>query len=116
MIINVKKLKLFGYHGILNKEKEEGQEFIIDINLEITSKDFKDSIDNTVDYVKVIGKVKDVFNLKRYNLLESLVSDIAKSILKDRNIKYVEISISKPNAPLTADFDSVGVIERIYNG
>ena len=33
-IITIPKLKLFGYHGCYDKEKEEGQEF--EINMRIT--------------------------------------------------------------------------------
>ena len=117
-IITIPKLKLFGYHGCYDKEKEEGQEFEINMRITIQTKnifydepDLKDSLDNTLDYTWIASQIENHFNRKRYNLLEELAYNIAqiptsinvperlnnpKSHLRD-NIASVSVKIKKFN-------------------
>lgn len=115
MKIKIKKLKLFGYHGVTEEEKKNGQDFMINMELRVKYENNIDSIENTVDYVHIINKTTNVFNRKKYNLLESLIIDIGDSILADKNVRYVKISIQKPNAPVKANFDFIEVSKKIYN-
>ena len=117
-IITIPKLKLFGYHGCYDKEKEEGQEFEINMRITIQTKntfydelDLRDSLDNTLDYTWIASQIEHHFNHKRYNLLEELAYNIAqipasinvperlnnpKSHLRD-NIASVSVKIKKFN-------------------
>ena len=117
-IITIPKLKLFGYHGCYDKEKEEGQEFEINMRITIQTKntfydelDLRDSLDNTLDYTWIASQIENHFNRKRYNLLEELAYNMAqipasinvperptnpKSHLRD-NIASVSVKIKKFN-------------------
>ena len=81
--IRIPKLKLFGYHGCYEKEKKEGQEFEIDVEI-----NFKDEnqgcqkLGDTIDYSDLCSIIKTSFNEKRFNLLEALVNHISYSIFK----------------------------------
>ena len=54
--IIIKGLKLFAYHGVNPEEKENGQNFILDITAELDADAAKksDNIDDTVSYAKII--------------------------------------------------------------
>ena len=113
MKIKLNRIKLFGYHGLYEIEKEEGQEFIISTNIELMNRsNYKDDIDNTTDYVDIIDKIKNVFNASRYNLMETLLIDISNRIMEDEEIKSVIISIKKTSPPTNVDLDSVEIEYR----
>ncbi len=112
MKIRINKIKLFGYHGVYKIEKEKGQNFIISVEIKIVDTDYKDKIENTVDYMGIVDIVKDVFSAKRYNLIETLSVDISNKIMENSNIKSTRISIKKTSPPINMDLDSVEVEYR----
>jgi len=106
--IKIPQIRLFGYHGCYDEEKEKGQEFEIEVEI-IVVKDtfFKEfnSLDDTIDYSKVESEIKRRFNIKRYDLLEQLASELATipydlgsendSLIKE--IASVSVKIRKNN-------------------
>ncbi len=112
MKIRINKIKLFGYHGIYKIEKEKGQNFTISVEIKIVDTDYKDKIENTVDYMGIVDIVKDVFSAKRYNLIETLSVDLSNKIMENSNIKSTRISIKKTSPPINMDLDSVEVEYR----
>ena len=113
MKIKINKIKLFGYHGLYEIEKEKGQEFIISAEIELMNKNnYRDDIDNTVDYADIIHKIKNVFSANRYSLIETLSINISNKIMEDQAIKSVMISIKKPSPPIDVDLESVEVEYR----
>ena len=112
MKVKINRIKLFGYHGVYEEEKANGQEFHISVEMKINSK-YSDDITSTVDYSVIIQNIKEVFNKKRYNLIESLAIAISDKIMKDSRIKSTIISVKKPTPPIDADIDSV---EGVYKG
>ena len=109
MIIKINEIQLFGYHGLYEEEKENGQNFIISLSIDIEYTDKNDKIENTVDYTKIINEVKDTFNQKRYNLIESLAVVISDNLMKNKKIKSLDISIKKESPPIDAKINSVEV-------
>ena len=109
MIIKINEIQLFGYHGLYEEEKENGQKFIISLSIDIDYTDKNDKIGNTVDYAKIINEVKDTFNQKRYNLIESLAVEISDNLMKNKKINSLDISIKKESPPIDAKLNSVEV-------
>ena len=110
MKINLNNISLFGYHGVYNDEIENGQNFILNISVKLKEKEAStDSIGDSVDYVEIIKVVKMVFNGKRYNLLESLASDIADKILSSFKVKSISVSVQKTEPPIDVNIGSVEV-------
>tara|TARA_Y100000590_G_scaffold350610_1_gene402555 strand:- start:11115 stop:11474 length:360 start_codon:yes stop_codon:yes gene_type:complete len=109
--IRLKKINLFGYHGVHCEEIKNGQKFEIDIELTANSKQAieLDDIAYAVDYSKVYKQVIDTFRSNRYNLIETLASDISNAILHNFSVLSCKIIICKPNAPLEGEFDTVEV-------
>ena len=124
MKININNIKLFGFHGVYNEEKKGGQYFILNIEYQINTDKFKryipedsnsplisDNITDFIDYTDVINKVENLFNKKRFNLMESLLDYLANSLLVSFKFKNVKISIKKDffNSTSKINADSIQV-------
>ena len=110
--ILLKNMAFFGTHGVLQEEKVLGQKFFIDIELNIDLKPAgkTDDLTQTVSYAEVYDIVKNHAENKCYDLLEALGENICNSILKEYvDISEVIIEIIKPEAPVKAIFDFMGV-------
>ena len=110
--ITIKNLKLFAYHGVNPEEKENGQNFFIDINyyVDIDKACESDSIEDTVSYAKVVKTVRAAFTKEKYDLIEKASQAVADAIFKDfEAIKKTEITLKKPEAPVNAEFDYMAV-------
>ena len=97
------------------KEQEHGQKFGIDIEAHIKLfHDFKDDISNTVNYQNLYDDVKDIFFIKKYKLLESLGSVIAKNLIDKYNLKFCSVTVRKISVPIRGTLDSIEV-QVIHN-
>ena len=110
--ISIKGLKLFAYHGVNPEEKENGQNFVIDLDyyVNITRACQMDTLDDTVSYAKVVKTIHRVFTAEKYDLIERAAQVIADAVLDEfEDIFKVEITLKKPEAPISAEFDYVAV-------
>lgn len=117
--IIVKGLKLFAYHGVNPEEKEEGQNFILDITTELDAENAKqsDNIDDTVSYAKIIKTVRAVFTAEKYDLIETAANKVASAVMAEYPaIQKVTVLLMKPEAPIKADFEYVAVEETMVRG
>ena len=119
MLINLKNIILFGYHGCLSEEKKLGQKQELDVQLKIKNDvDLKfDDISKTVDYIIVYNLVKEIFQKKSYNLIETAAMVLSDTLLERLDIvEEVTIRIRKPHAPIEGHFSEIEVeITRIKN-
>ncbi len=110
--IIVQGLEIFAYHGVNEEEKEHGQRFLVDIVLyvNINKACRSDNVEDTVSYSKVIKTVKRAFTAEKYNLLEKCAQVTADAILDEFSEVYkAEITVKKPEAPIKANVDWVGI-------
>ena len=94
----IKNLELFGYHGLYDEEITKGQSFLINVNFTTKykiQKVNKDNISNVIDYTLIINKIETIFNLKRYNLLETLLNDLYDQLYRSFNFYNLNIKITK---------------------
>jgi len=110
MKIKINELRLFGYHGLYKEEKENGQEFLISVTVTQDNKPENDDISNVIDYSLLVKNIKEIFESKRYNLIESLAVDISDRVMLDRRISSISISVKKENPPIDIDINSVEVV------
>lgn len=101
----------FGYHGIFDHERKNGQSFSADVKLELKKKKvFKsDSIDDAVDYSHVIKVVHEIIVGEPVNLIERVAELIAKALLKTFPLKSVEVVVHKSNAPVGLPVGDIAV-------
>jgi dihydroneopterin aldolase len=110
--ITIKNLKLFAYHGVNHEEKENGQTFYLDIDyyVNIAKACYNDSLEDTVSYAKVVKVVRKAFTQEKYDLIERASQVVADPILDNfEEIFRVDITLKKPEAPVSADFDYMAV-------
>ena len=72
--IIIHNIMFYGFHGVYEYEREQGQKFYFDVEIE-TLDDRASDTDNIrdgVDYAAVYQLVKDVVENKRFHLLETL--------------------------------------------
>ena len=86
--IIIKDLVLYGYHGVREHEKIEGQYFIFNIGISINDTGLKnsDSLEDTLSYSDVIREIKKINESKRCGLLETLCRVIADRIMDMSNL------------------------------
>lgn len=110
--ILIKGLKLFAYHGVNPEEKENGQDFIFDIELYVNMNKacHSDNVEDTVSYAKVVKTVRRVFTAQKYDLLERCAEVTAQAILDEYSeVLKVDLTLKKPQAPVKAEFEYMGV-------
>lgn len=110
--ILIKGLKLFAYHGVNPEEKENGQDFIFDIELYVNMNKacHSDNVEDTVSYAKVAKTVRRVFTAQKYDLLERCAEVTAQAILDEYSeVLRVDLTLKKPQAPVKAEFEYMGV-------
>ena len=76
MTIELHGIELHGHHGVLEHERQEGQRFLVDLDLEVaeTTAAETDRIEDAVDYRDVVASVVEVWDARAYTLLEALAS------------------------------------------
>ena len=110
--ILIKDLNLFGYHGVRNSEKKDGQNFRFNIEILLNKDNFlnEDDLENTLNYSEVIKLIKRINSDNRFNLLETLSQTIANRIMEMSSlIEKVSVKIEKTSPPIKENIESVGV-------
>ena len=99
--IILKGINGFGFHGVLDSERKEGQNFIVDVELKANLANLEDKLENTIDYSALAIKVKNEIESPAVNLIETLAERIASRILNDyERADMVIVTVHKPNAPM----------------
>jgi 7,8-dihydroneopterin aldolase/epimerase/oxygenase len=113
MKIELHGLELYGYHGVHEEERERGQRFVYDVELEVGSRGADDRIENAVDYSKVAAAVREVA-AGQYRLLEALATAIADELVERFAPEHVKVCVRKPEVrPSGIDVEFAAVtVER----
>lgn len=106
MIIELHALELFGYHGVLEEEKQNGQAFWYDVELEVGEWGAGDRIEEAVDYRLVVDVVRDV-NAQRFELLEALASTVAETLIDRFALARVKVRVRKRPAGMPVEYTAV---------
>lgn len=112
--IRLTGLTVFGRHGVFDHEREDGQDFTIDLRLLVDLSDAaaSDDVTDTVHYGELAEKVAAVVAGEPVNLIEKLAQRIADAALGDERVHEVEVTVHKPHAPIRLTFADVSVTIR----
>ncbi|MCZ4300083.1 dihydroneopterin aldolase [Microbacterium oxydans] len=104
-------LTVFGRHGVYAHEREDGQEFSIDLRLRMSLDQAaaSDDVADTVHYGELAEKVAAVVGGEPVNLIETLAERIAAVALEDVRVQNVTVTVHKPDAPIPLSFADVAV-------
>lgn len=98
--ILIKDLLIRGVIGISDREREQPQDILVNIEIsaDITAAGRSDNVDDSVNYRTIAKKVlAHTETIKRYTV-EALAEDIAKLCLEDKKIQSVLVRVEKPGA------------------
>ena len=101
----------FGYHGLFDHERKNGQSFSVDVKIELEDKraSKSDSINDAVDYSQVVKIVYELITGEPVNLIEHLAQNIAVDLLDTFPIESVEVVVHKANAPVGVPVGDIAV-------
>ena len=110
--IRIFGIKGYGYHGVLDSERATGQDFFVDVELEVdlSSASRSDDVQDTVNYAEVTNLVFTEITTDPVNLIEKLAGRIANKIkLKFPQTQRVTVTVHKPQAPVSAQVSDISV-------
>ncbi len=109
--ITLTGLRVRGHHGVLPRERRDGQDFLVDVvlHLDLGPAGETDDLTRTVDYGELAERLADVVAGEPVNLLETLAARLAEVCLSAGPVERVEVTVHKPSAPITLDFADVSV-------
>lgn len=107
-------VEAFGYHGVYEQEKKQGQKFIVDIIVwtNFATAAQTDQLDNTISYVDLARIAVEAIQGEPYDLIETLASVIADEIQALPAVIATEVTVHKPQAPIHYPFQDVRVVAR----
>jgi 7,8-dihydroneopterin aldolase/epimerase/oxygenase len=107
-------LRVPGRHGVYDFEREQGQDFVVDVVLEIDTRQAaaSDDLADTVNYGDLATGLADVVGGEPVNLLETLAARLAEVCLADQRVVAAEVTVHKPQAPIPLTFHDVSVTIR----
>jgi dihydroneopterin aldolase len=101
----------YAYHGVSAAEKETGRRYEVDCELEtdLAPPGVTDQLKDTVDYVAVYQKIKEIVEGKAFSLIESLASHLAKVILEEFEVFRVTLKVRKVIPPISGNIDHIEI-------
>ena len=108
--IELQGLRLFAEHGMYQEELLVGNEFEVNISLDVKApKKTISSIEQTINYVEVFRITQEVFS-KRRQMMETCAMEIADTLQRQFNqIEKITVSIKKITPPIINFTGSVAV-------
>ncbi|PKN99868.1 MAG: dihydroneopterin aldolase [Chloroflexi bacterium HGW-Chloroflexi-4] len=98
--ILIKDLLIRGVIGISDREREQPQDILVNIEIsaDISAAGKSDNVEDSVNYRTIAKKVlAHTESIKRYTV-EALAEDIAKLCLEDKKVQSVLVRVEKPGA------------------
>ena len=112
--IELRGLRVRGHHGVLASERRDGQEFLIDAVLAVDTRPAAatDDLSLTVDYAGLSEQLAGIVAGEPVHLIETLAEHLAQACLAEPAVRQAEITVHKPNAPISLPFGDVSVTIR----
>ncbi|WP_111721427.1 dihydroneopterin aldolase [Homoserinimonas sp. OAct 916] len=109
--ITLTGLRVFAHHGVLASERQEGQEFVIDVTvwLDLAPAAAGDELTETIHYGELAVEVTDAVKHNPVDLIETVAERVAQVVLVHDAAIGVQVTVHKPSAPIDAAFDDVSV-------
>lgn len=113
-VIALTGLRVRGNHGVFDYERSAGQDFVVDVALEVDTSTAaaSDDIADTVHYGDLAAALAKVIAGDPVSLLETLAARLADVCLADARVAAVTVTAHKPQAPIPLQFEDVAVTIR----
>ena len=95
--IELEGMVFSGRHGVRPAEREQAQEFRVDVELDadLVPAGRSDRVEDTVDYRRVRAIAKEVVEGESVQLIETLAGRIAQQVLDLERVVAVSVRIAK---------------------
>jgi dihydroneopterin aldolase len=112
--IRLAGLTVRGRHGVFDFERRDGQDFVVDVELELdlSVAAASDELSDTVHYGELAEGLAAVLAGEPVNLLETLAERLAAVCLADPRVRASTVTVHKPQAPIPLSFTDVSVTIR----
>ena len=94
--IAVRDLRLTARHGVHAHEKEQAQEFVFDVELDVGERGASDRLEDAVDYREIPHIVREVSDARSYDLLEALAIAVVDALYARFVPSAVRVRVTKP--------------------
>jgi dihydroneopterin aldolase/2-amino-4-hydroxy-6-hydroxymethyldihydropteridine diphosphokinase len=107
-----------GYHGVFEHERRDGQQFLVDVAIELDLRrpGRSDDLVDTVNYGEVTAQVLARIEGEPFDLIEALAEIIAADVLSHDGVDAVDVVVHKPQAPVGVPVSDVRVEIRRERG
>lgn len=113
--ISITGIEAYGYHGVLEHERRDGQPFVADLVLgvDLAPAAAGGDLSLTVDYGRLSEGVHDAIASDPVDLIETLAQRIVSMCFGYEKVQWVRVTVHKPHAPIAVAFSDVAVtLER----
>jgi dihydroneopterin aldolase len=109
--ISLSGLCVRGRHGVFEHERRDGQDFVVDVELEVDTRPAaaSDDLADTVDYGTLAQQLAAIVAGDPVDLLETLAARLADACLADARVSAASVTVHKPQAPIPLQFVDVAV-------
>lgn len=112
--ITLTGLRARGFHGVFPEERRDGQDFVVDAELEldVSAAAASDDLAQTADYGALAARLHEIVTGPPFALIEKLAVRLAYACLEDRRVQAATATVHKPAAPIPLPFGDVTVRVR----
>lgn len=110
--ILIENLKVFAHHGVFPEETQNGQDFFLSagLYLDTGAAAKNDNLELSVNYGEVCQTMTELMQEKNFQLIESAAEYLTQNLmLRYPLIQKIELSLSKPHAPVGLPFENISV-------
>jgi dihydroneopterin aldolase len=104
-------LRARGHHGVFEHERRDGQDFVIDVvlSVDMSVAGRSDDLNDTIDYGVLTEELAADVARDPLDLIEALAQRLADRCLRNPRVEEVEVTVHKPQAPVTVPVADVAV-------
>lgn len=112
--ITLTGLRARGRHGVFEREKTDGQDFLVDITvwIDLAGAAAGDDLSQTMHYGELAERAAAIVGGPSRDLIETVATEIADEIMSAGRAHAAEVTIHKPDAPIPLTFADVAVTIR----
>ena len=109
--ITLTGLRVHANHGVFDFERAAGQEFVIDVSVavDLAAAASGDDLGRTVHYGELAEAVVAAVERDPVDLIETVAERVAGVALGWAAVDEVEVTVHKPQAPISVPFADVSV-------
>ncbi len=109
--ITLTGVRVRAHHGVFDFEREQGQEFVIDVSVavDLSAAASGDDLGRTVHYGELAEAVVAAVERDPVDLIETVAERVAAVALAHPAVEEVEVTVHKPEAPIRVPFADVAV-------